>query len=103
MTKQSENSSFEYTKHGLARMQQRGFKAADIDLIAHCGTYFGDHEVFFTNKDADREIKSLKKMIKKLDRLRNRKIVIKNNAIVTCHPCEQKEVKRLKHLSCQIN
>jgi hypothetical protein len=93
--------SFYQTKHVSERMQQRSFKNEDIDLIAHCGTYIGDHEVFLSNKDADQEIRLLKELIKKFDRLRNTKIVVKNNALVTVYPCEKRELNRIRRLSCQ--
>ncbi len=93
--------SFYQTRHLSERMQQRSFKEADIDLIVHCGTYIGDEEVFLSNKDADREIRQLKAQIKRLDRLRNRKIILKNNALVTAYPCEKRELNRIRRLSCQ--
>lgn len=93
--------SFYQTKHALERKQQRSFKNADIDLIAQCGTYIGDDEVFLSNKDADREIRLLKEQIKKLDRLRNKKIVVKNNALVTAYPCRKKDLDRIRRLTCQ--
>jgi hypothetical protein len=95
------NYFFYQTKHVSERMQQRSFKNADIDLIAHCGTYIGDDEVFLSNKDADREIRFLKELIKKLDRLRNKKIVVRNNALVTAYPCQKSELGRIRRRSCQ--
>lgn len=93
--------SIDLTKHGAIRMQQRGFKNEDINIIAQCGTDIGDHEVFMRSKDVDREILYLKKMIKKIDRLRNRKIVIAGNSLVTCYSCNSNEVKRLRRLASQ--
>jgi hypothetical protein len=96
---QKENYSIDYTKHGLQRMSQRNFKDEDINIITHCGTYIGDDAVFMSNKDADLEISSLIELIKKIDRLRNKKIVIKGGALVTCYSCRPREVKRLQRRS----
>jgi hypothetical protein len=89
------------TKHGSVRCQQRGFKTGDINIIAQCGTMIGDDQVFLSNKDADREIRTLRQKIKKIDRLRNRKVVIVGKSLVTCYPCNSSEIKRIKHRSCQ--
>jgi hypothetical protein len=96
---QKANYSFDYTKHGSERMSQRNFQDEDIDLIAHCGTYIGDDAVFMSNKDVDLEIRSLNELIKRIDRLRNKKIVIKGGALVTCYSCRPREVKRLQRRS----
>jgi hypothetical protein len=89
------------TKHGSVRKQQRGFKTGDINMIVQCGTMIGDDQVFLSNKDVDREICSLRLKIKKLDRLRNRKVVIKGDSVVTCYPCNPSEIKRLQRRTCQ--
>ncbi len=94
-------ADIKFTKHGSVRCQQRGFKTGDISIIAQCGTMIGDDQVFLSNKDADREIRILRQKIKKIDHLRNRKVVIVENSLVTCHPCNSSEIKRLKHLTCQ--
>ena len=90
----------EFTKHGSIRNQQRGFKTGDTDIIAWLGTTIGDDQIFMSNKDADREIRLLKGLIKTIDRIRNRKFVIKGNKIVTCHHCNKSNVKRFRHRKC---
>ena len=72
------------TKHGSVRSQQRGFQAGDADMIFQYGTMFGDDQVFLSNKDADGLIRTLKQKIKKIDRLRNRMVVVDGNSLITC-------------------
>ena len=84
------------TKHGSVRRQQRGFKTGDINMIVQCGTMIGDDQVFLSSKDVDREIRFLKRKIKKIDRLRNRIVVISGNSVVTCYPCKSPKIKGLK-------
>ena len=60
----------EVTRHGAARMQQRGISARDIDLIMEYGTAERPGLHRLRNRDADREIRECKLRIQTLERLR---------------------------------
>ena len=51
------------TRHGAARMQQRGISAHDIDLIVEYGTIERPGLHRLRNRDADREIRDCKSRI----------------------------------------
>ena len=62
-----------YTKHGVQRIRQRGFKRADAELIRRFGTLVDDAEsevYFFRKKDADAAIRYLNGQITRLNQLR---------------------------------
>ena len=81
----TQSYSIARTKHGEVRMQQRGFKNEDIDVIAQYGTETRDKVFLLRSKDVDEEIRRLKKQIKRLDRNRNRSIVMANDTLITCY------------------
>ena len=97
------SANLEQTKHGAVRMQQRSFTEEDVNLIYQCGTMIGDDEFFMSNKDADREIRALKKGIKRIDRLRNRLVIVSGLSVVTSYRCSTSKLSRLRRRSCQKN
>ena len=74
----------EVTRHGAARMQQRGISARDIDLIMEYGTAERPGLHRLRNRDADREIRECKLRIQTLERLRGCAAVVENGTLVTC-------------------
>ena len=87
------------TKHALKRMQQRSISEADIDLIVLHGDDFPGNGVILSNHAADQMIRSLKHEITRIERLRNRKVVIDGSAIITCYPCKPSEMQRMRRLA----
>lgn len=71
--------------HADTRMRQRGMREHDIELILDCATQMNDCEYLLTEKDAEREIRQRKREIQALERLRNRKVVVAGDLIVTAY------------------
>ena len=82
-----------YTDHSKVRMQQRGLRTNDIDLVLNCAALVGDHVYFMRRKDVDREIAQRKQEIQSLERLCNQKLVVKSGNLVTCHSTRKAQQK----------
>ena len=96
------------TRHGESRMRQRGMKKGDDNLIWIHGTQIDDETFLLSNRDADREIGTLKREIETLkrrirackreietlERLRNRKVVVRLLRVVTAYPSRPVDQKR---------
>ena len=82
------------TRHGGARMRQRGMKKGDADLILAYGTQVDAETWFLSNRDVHREIEARKREIQALERLRNRKVVVCGTNLVTTHPSRSVDQKR---------
>lgn len=93
--------------HGQARLRQRGFQARDDDLILSLGIQVNENEIFMPDATAAYEIARLqrrivsvrrnasaavcrnekvarlKRDIRQIERIRNRKIVVDGDVLVT--------------------
>ena len=78
-------SSLVYSRHAEMRMQQRGFRKGDIELIVGLGTRVSDDAYLLRRQDVDREIDVRRREIQALDRLRDRKVVVVDDTVVTCY------------------
>ena len=90
-------NTLSYTHHAETRIQQRGIREKDIPLIIELGTQIDDETWFMRNRDVTREIESLKKEIHRLERLANRKVVIRSGRVITAYlsqPADQKRTLR---------
>ena len=85
----------QYSNHVCKRMQQRGIRERDIDLLITCGTQIGGDSILLSNKDAAREIEGRKQEIQALERLRGCKVVISEGVVVTCYHTHTKHLKKL--------
>lgn len=81
--------------HASARVRQRGLRESDIPIILDAGTPVNDDSVLLLDRDADREIRKLKRQISKLERLRGCRVVIVGDKIVTVYRPTRKTEKRL--------
>ena len=84
-----------YSNHAGQRMQQRGIRKQDIDLLLTYGTQIGDASILLSDKDAAREITHRKREIQALERLRGCKVVISEGVVVTCYRAHSRHLKRL--------
>lgn len=85
------------TRHGETRMRQRGMKKGDAELILAYGTQVDAEAWFLRKRDVDRAIESRKQEIQTLERLRNRKVVVRGNRVITAYssrPADQKRTLR---------
>ena len=87
-----------YTRHAEARMQQRGIRSGDITLILACATQIDDETWFVRRRDAQREIGRLKREIKTLERLMDKKLVMPDGLVVTIYPSRREDqIRTLRH------
>lgn len=87
-------SDMVYTRHAQTRTQQRAIRKADIRLIRKHGTMVDDDTWLLLRRDAIREIEIRKKEIQQLERLKNRKVVIREDWLVTAYPSRPADQKR---------
>ena len=86
-----------YTHHAEARMQQRGIREKDIPLIITLGTQVDDETWFMRKQDVALEIDIRKGQIRALERLANRKVVMRGGEVITAYlsrPADQKRTLR---------
>ena len=109
--------------HAEARMSQRGLRPSDLEVILRCGSEIdGDiHDIYFlsprdvqheidrlndeirllkqqgflTGKALERAVCRRKRVIQRLERLENRKLVVSDKAVVTCYRSNRKDQKRI--------
>jgi len=81
------------TQHAQQRQSQRGFSRSNLALIYLFGETISDQEVFMTNREIDILTQELKSQLQKLDKLRNRKLVVDGSTVITGY-CLNKRAKR---------
>ena len=82
-----------YTRHAETRTQQRGIRKDDIRLIQEFGTLIDEDTWLLRRRDTARAVENLKREIRRLSRLTNRKVVIHDELVITAypsHPADQK-------------
>lgn len=87
------------TKHAQKRLSQRGIRQKDLELLMKHGSEVQDG-YFMTNRDADRVIRRLKETIRALERLKGKRAVVTENAVVTAfHVSPRTERSLLRHVT----
>jgi hypothetical protein len=88
-----------YTLHGEKRVNQRGLNHKDLELVCNFGVNLNDRsaEVYLLrHKDAEDEIRKLKRKINALERMRGCKVVLTSgNALITAHYTTRETQKNL--------
>ncbi len=82
-----------YSRHADMRMQQRGIREEDIALILGLGTQVEDETWFMRSRDVARGIQMLKRGIQLLERLANRKVVMRSGHVITAYPSRPADQK----------
>ena len=80
--------------HATQRMQQRGIRERDVDLVLNGGTQIDEASILLSDRDAAREIERRNQEIQALERLRGCKIVISEGVLVTCYHTRSKHLKK---------
>ena len=86
-------SDMVYTRHAETRTRQRGIRKRDIELIQVYGTPVDVDTWLMRKRDVVREIANRKRDIQLLERLKNRKVVILEDRVITAYtsrPADQK-------------
>ena len=73
------------TNHAEQRLQQRGMREQDVNLVLAHGTAIDRHRVVLTHKDAEREIHRRKKEIERFERCRDCIVVTVEASVVTAY------------------
>lgn len=71
------------TRHAETRLSQRALQDTDISFLIGAATPLAANEWLFTNADVEREVAKHKRQIQRLERLRDVKVVVNGNAIIT--------------------
>jgi hypothetical protein len=82
------------TRHAETRMRQRGMRDADLRLVLATATQIAPDAYLLTNADVRREIGQRKREIERLERLRNCKVVVAGESVVTCYPSCPRDQRR---------
>lgn len=73
-----------YSTHADTRMNQRGMRKADIELILRYGTAVTPDRFCLKKRDVNDVITRHRREIQQLERLRSRTVVVNGDVIVTC-------------------
>ena len=84
-----------YSPHAVQRLQQRGMRENDIDLVLACGTQVADDSFLLTERDVHRELRRRKREIQALERLCGVKVVVRQGVVVTCFRATREQIKKL--------
>lgn len=91
-------SGLAITRHGAARMAQRGVRKRDLDLLLAYGTDIGSDRIMLRRREAARAIRELKgrgsnghtepavwKLVAAVERLVGKVIVVADGALITTY------------------
>ena len=87
-------NDFISTRHGAIRMRQRGMKNEDVALILAHATQVDNGTWMLLKRDANHAIKHHKQEIQALERLKNVKLVMCSDGVVTAYPSRRTDQKR---------
>ena len=87
-------SKFRVSRHADGRMQQRGIRQHDLDLVLVWGTAVDDGGILLRNKDVDDAIRHGERDIDGLRRACGTWAMYRNSNVVTCYRATQKQTKR---------
>lgn len=74
-----------FTLHAEVRMGQRGFRKEDIEEVLLHGTRVAPDAYLMQRTDANREIATLKRRIRRMERLKDLKVVMEGDRVITCY------------------
>ena len=82
------------SRHAEKRLNQRGIRPEDVDLLLNSATRVAQDAYLLTNGDVEREIVRRKKEIQQLERLRGLKLVVEGDTLVTAYRSKQADQRR---------
>lgn len=85
----------DFTNHAQERLQQRGFRRFDVDLVLEAASEIQPNVYVLTDQDAAREIKRRKKEIQHFERLRGAALVIDEGRLITMYHARDEKIKEL--------
>lgn len=87
--------SVHITSHAAVRSQQRSLRPADLSAVLAQGTLLRDGSVFLSEKDVAAAIASCAEEIRQLQRLRNTRVVLAADRVVTVYKATARTQRRL--------
>lgn len=87
-------AAFGVSKHADGRMQQRGIRRRDIDLILLWGTSVDDGGILLRHRDVDDAIRQGERDVDGLRRACGAWAVYRDDMVVTCYRPTRKETRR---------
>ncbi len=82
------------TRHAERRLNQRGIRPRDVDLLLNSATQVSPDAYLLTNSDVDREILRRKQEIQQLERLRGIKLVVEGETLITAYRSKESDQRR---------
>jgi hypothetical protein len=82
------------TTHANQRLQQRGFRKADVNLILQSASQIGPMVYVLTERDAEQQIKQRKREILDLERLRGATLVIDGSRVITVYHARNEKMHK---------
>lgn len=82
------------SKHARRRLQQRGYRESDIDLILQSGEE-GPEAYVLKSKDVDRVERELKWRISRLRRLQGSAVIVQEDTVLTVYRPDKARRRRL--------
>ncbi|WP_176082969.1 hypothetical protein [Martelella sp. HB161492] len=89
--------ALELTRHAATRIRQRGMREDDVGVIVAHGTQIGADTYVLRGQDVAGQIAKYKKEIARLERLRDHKVVLAGDAVVTCCLVHERGRRRLRN------
>lgn len=80
------------SRHADSRLQQRGMRIADLELLEQHGTLMTDGRLIMTDADIARETAAMKRLIARFERLRGLTAIIADNLVLTVY--RQRRLRR---------
>jgi|GEM_PF-1735134 len=77
--------SITITRHGNARMSQRGIRRSDLDTLLTHGTEISPNRFMLRNRDAATLIQERKNEIARLERLAGKEAVVADGHLITAY------------------
>lgn len=77
--------SIAITRHGEARLSQRGIRKSDLDILLAYGTETGPDRIILRKHDAAQAIRDFKRRITALERLSGTEVVIADGQLITAY------------------
>ena len=82
-----------FSGHAERRMNQRGIRENDVELVHRYGTHLNDQSFLLKKQDVAREISRRKKEIQALERLSGCKVVLSGDVVITVYHSTQRHEK----------
>lgn len=83
------------THHARKRMQQRGIRESELDIVVEAASLVDADSVMLLNQDVDRGVQRRKREIAVLERLRGCRVVLAGEEVVTTYRPTRIVEKRL--------